>query len=92
MLVHDMMTIRTFVRNYRFPIEDIQCITSEVRAVGPLAWRRSCLVVEQANGVRRVFADFNSSATRHNQPPRVATIAETLNQLIKTEPTGRNWE
>jgi hypothetical protein len=78
------LRVGTFARDYHIPFTDIARVTADARAVGPMGWRRSCLVVERNDGSRKVFTDVNSPLGKNGDRSDVEIAAEEINRLAHT--------
>jgi hypothetical protein len=85
----DSLEIRTPWRTYRVLFDQIESVTSEIRSVGPMAYRRCCLVIDRLAADRKVYTDFNSPPGRADHPAVVETVARSLDQLVRSHRANR---
>lgn len=79
----DSLVIRNVLRTHRVPYEEIRAVETEIRPVGPVRYRRSCLVLVLHDGTRKVYTEFNSPPGRSGHSSAVEVVAEELDALIR---------
>jgi hypothetical protein len=79
----DALVIRNVARTHRVPYDEIRSVGAETRPVGPVGYRRSCLLLELRDGRRKVYSEFNSPPGRAGRPSAVEAIAGELDALLR---------
>ena len=86
----DSLVIRNLLWTHRVPYAEIQSVAAETRPVGPMGYRRSCLVVETRDGRRKAYSEFNSPPSPADRRAVVEDVAAELDSLVRRRVAGNS--
>ena len=79
----DSLVIRNVLSTHHVPYIEIQSVGAVTRRVGPMRYRRSCLVIERKDGRQQLYTEFNSAPSKPQHRARVEEVAEQLNLVVR---------